>query len=292
MAFRPYDESGKCLKLNLGGVPYEEFSCLYPTLGMFYYQPIETTYDPVPIRDWMRRNPQVPIITVMLYGAMIYYGRSYFSKRESMKLKLPLAAWNFTLSLFSLVGTLRLVPQFVHNLSYLSIREVLCMDPESTFASGSTGMWTQFFVLSKFPELFDTFFIVVNKKPLMFLHWYHHITVLLYSWFAYIQNAPSSVFFVTMNFGVHALMYGYYFFSSFKIKIISPLLVTALQISQMFVGVTVTVLAFYFYNTTEWQDANSCYIRRENNIQAFAMYGSYLFLFVQFFVGRYMKKNK
>jgi elongation of very long chain fatty acids protein 6 len=31
----------------------------------------------------------------------------------------------------------------------------------------------------------DTLFIVLRKKPLIFLHWYHHITVLLFCWHAF-----------------------------------------------------------------------------------------------------------
>lgn len=45
-----------------------------------------------------------------------------------------------------------------------------------------SGFWTTMFVLSKVPELGDTIFIVLRKQPLIFLHWYHHATVLVYSW--------------------------------------------------------------------------------------------------------------
>lgn len=44
------------------------------------------------------------------------------------------------------------------------------------------GFWATMFVLSKVPELGDTIFIVLRKQPLIFLHWYHHATVLVYSW--------------------------------------------------------------------------------------------------------------
>jgi hypothetical protein len=67
-------------------------------------------------------------------------------------------------------------------------------------------------------------------------------------------------------------------------KWFNPIIITTMQISQMVVGVAVTCLGFYYYNV----DAE-CKIERENNTAAFVMYGSYLFLFLQFFIGRYYK---
>jgi elongation of very long chain fatty acids protein 6 len=65
-------------------------------------------------------------------------------------------------------------------------------------------------------------------------------------------------------------------------KWLNPMIITSFQISQMIVGVVVTLLGFYYYSTDE-----TCTIEKENNTAAFVMYGSYLFLFMQFFVGRY-----
>jgi len=143
-------------------------------------------------------------------------------------------------------------------------------------------------------ELFDTFFIVIHKKPLIFLHWYHHITVLLYCWHSYVTTSPPGIFFVVMNYSVHASMYFYYALMAMRIrpKWFNPMLITAFQISQMIVGIAVTLVAFYFFMNDP--DGN-CKIERENNTAAFVMYGSYLFLFGQFFVGRYFaaaKKSK
>jgi elongation of very long chain fatty acids protein 6 len=137
-------------------------------------------------------------------------------------------------------------------------------------------------------ELIDTFFIVIHKKPLIFLHWYHHITVLLYCWHSYATKSPPGIFFVVMNYSVHASMYFYYFLMANKMrpKWLNPMMITTFQISQMVVGVVVTLLGFYYYNTDE-----SCMIEKENNTAAFVMYGSYLFLFMQFFVGRYKKSS-
>lgn len=135
-------------------------------------------------------------------------------------------------------------------------------------------------------ELIDTFFIVVHKKPLIFLHWYHHITVLLYCYHSYVTTSPPGIFFVVMNYSVHASMYGYYFLMAIKMrpKWFNPIVITIFQISQMIVGVAVTLAGFYYYKTDP-----TCGIEKENNTAAFVMYGSYLFLFLQFFFGRYSK---
>lgn len=55
----------------------------------------------------------------------------------------------------------------------------------------------------------------------------------------------------------------------------------------MVVGVTVTVLGFVLGPKYE----KECAIKPENNAAALIMYGSYLLLFVQFFVQRYQVKG-
>ena len=54
-------------------------------------------------------------------------------------------------------------------------------------------------------ELLDTFFIVIHKKKLIFLHWYHHVSVLLYCWHSYVYKAPLGILFCVMNYGVHSM---------------------------------------------------------------------------------------
>jgi elongation of very long chain fatty acids protein 6 len=249
--------------------------------------------------NWMRENPFVPLGACALYGLCIGLGQWYFQfggkdgkGHPQWQFRCSLAAWNLFLATFSVIGMLRTGPQLVHNLVTYSIQDNLCLDPLSTYGSGSTGLWVQLFILSKFPELFDTFFIVVHKKPLIFLHWYHHVTVLLYCWHSYVTTSPPGIFFVVMNYSVHAVMYFYYFLMAVRMKPkwFPAAIVTVFQISQMVVGVIVTLVAFYFY-TKHLRDGSSCKMEAENNTAAFAMYGSYLFLFLQFFIGRYLQND-
>merc|ERR1712106_1029927 len=89
------------------------------------------------------------------------------------------------------------------------------------------------------------------RSLLFFLHWYHHVTVLLYSWSAYALPIPASPIFVAMNFCVHSIMYGYYFLMAMRIKPkwFSAIYITIAQIVQMVVGVLVTSFNFYYFFT-------------------------------------------
>lgn len=59
------------------------------------------------------------------------------------------------------------------------------------------------FCISKVPELIDTLFIVLRKQKLIFLHWFHHATVLIYAWYSYHDWTASGRWFVFMNYSVH-----------------------------------------------------------------------------------------
>mmetsp|Transcript_22854 Transcript_22854/g.34105 ORF Transcript_22854/g.34105 Transcript_22854/m.34105 type:complete len:292 (-) Transcript_22854:265-1140(-) len=277
--------ASNCIGTTSAGVEYQEFSCIYPTLGKTYLE-WEKYYDPIPILSWMQERPIIPVGAIVAYLILCVVGRQWMANREPKKWRSYLAVWNFSLSLFSWIGAFRTAPQLYHNLTTMSMRDNLCLDPQMTYGSGSSGLWVQLFILSKFPELVDTLFIVMHKKPLIFLHWYHHITVLAYCWHSYVTISPSGLFFVVMNYCVHAIMYGYYFLMAIRMKPkwLNAMFITTAQISQMVVGVAVTILAFHYYNTE-----TECQIQKENNIAAFLMYGSYLFLFMQFFIGRYFQ---
>jgi fatty acid elongase 3 len=80
--------------------------------------------------------------------------------------------------------------------SYGLYQRYMESDMESLFClknqSKSKGIlpWTMLFnidiryvyYLSKFLELADTFILILKKKELIFLHWYHHSVVILLVW--------------------------------------------------------------------------------------------------------------
>lgn len=291
MSWYPSDPTGRCVLQNTANFDFEDFACLYEnTIGKTMF-PFEKNYNPIFVRDWMVENSWVPVVALLGYGVMIVVGKTYFRNRDAWSWRTTLALWNFGLSLFSVIGFCRVAPQLVHNLYHYSLSENLCFDPEQMYGSDRmVGTWVQLFVLSKFPELIDTFFILIHKKPLIFLHWYHHISVLAYCWHSYVTKAPAGIVFCVMNYAVHAIMYFYYFLMAVKCKPkwFNSMYITVSQISQMVVGVAVTILSFIMPK----HYGESCQIKKENNIAAFIMYGSYLMLFVQFFFKRYSVKSE
>ena len=251
------------------------------------------SFDPVYNRDSMIAQPWIPVVAILLYGVGIRYGQAYFAPQPRWDWRISMAAWNLGLSLFSAIGFLRTAPTLWHNFTHYTLQDNFCFDPESHFGSGSTGLWVQLFILSKFPELIDTFFIVIHKKPLIFLHWYHHISVLLYCWHSYVTKAPTGIIFCVMNYAVHAIMYFYYFLMAARIKpkCFNAMYITTAQISQMIVGVLVTIYGCFLL-WIQKVSPDTCWLTPENNFAALLMYGSYLFLFLQFFWQRYDTTTK
>lgn len=168
----------------------------------------------------------------------------------------PLAMWNLSLAGFSFCGAMRTMPylltSIVHHGSYYTI----CEDPIDHYGRGAVAFWATIFVFSKIPELIDTVFIVLRKKPLLFLHWYHHITVMMYCWQSYGNVSSSGLYFVSMNYCVHAVMYFYYFLTAIGQRPKWAFFVTIMQLSQ--VRCLSIVLALQFLNSSPTLDGRGC----------------------------------
>jgi len=148
------------------------------------------------------------------------------------------------------------------------------------------------FVFSKIPELGDTIFIILLKKEVLFLHWYHHVTVLLYCWHGFATRSSAGLWFSTMNYIVHSFMYAYFGLSIGWPNLRSILnkvapLITLMQISQMFLGM---LLLWYVSGFRE--TSHGCAVTPESLNYGVAMYASYLVLFVYFAVDRYCPWRK
>ncbi len=242
----------------------------------------------------MTQNDYIlPTVAVIIHLLFCYLGQKVMANRPAFDLKGPLAAWNLFLSLFSAWGAFRTVPHMLYRIANYTFEETVCEHVYSGFACGAAGFATQMFILSKIPELIDTVFIVLRKKPLIFLHWYHHVTVLIFCWNAYVTQASAGLWFVAMNYTVHAVMYFYYFLQAIKAipKWFPSWIITLMQITQMIIGTFIVGASFYYYFKGGKKYApGECNNEPSNLAVGGIIYASYLYLFVEFAVKRFIFK--
>lgn len=221
-----------------------------------------------------------------IYMLLIFGGQSYMANRPAFDLRRPLTAWSMFLAIFSVMGAARTMPEFIHTLYTQGFYHSLCI-PSFIEQDRVSGFWTWMFVMSKVPELGDTIFIVLRKQRLIFLHWYHHVTVLIYCWYSFSEYTAPARWFVVMNFVVHALMYTYYAFKALRYRVpkVIAMVITSLQLLQMVIGCVVNYMAFTFK-----QNGMQCGVSDTNLKLSLLMYTSYFVLFARFFYNAYFNK--
>lgn len=239
-------------------------------------------------RKWMVENWTLGFYYTGLYMIIIFGGQHYMQNRPRFELRGLLSFWNTCLACFSIIGFTRTAPELFHVLKHYGLHHSVCV-PSFIENNRVSGFWTWMFVLSKLPELGDTLFIVLRKQPLIFLHWYHHITVLLYSWFSYSEYTASARWFIVMNYFVHSVMYSYY---ALRAMGYSPprqiaMVITTLQLAQMVIGCTINVWAHNFVTVD-----SECHISQMNIKLSLAMYFSYFVLFARFFYKAYLSGER
>eukprot|EP00518_Triparma_eleuthera_P000039 CAMPEP_0182453774 /NCGR_PEP_ID=MMETSP1319-20130603/695_1 /TAXON_ID=172717 /ORGANISM="Bolidomonas pacifica, Strain RCC208" /LENGTH=295 /DNA_ID=CAMNT_0024651729 /DNA_START=42 /DNA_END=929 /DNA_ORIENTATION=+ len=277
--------------VNVRGTVIEQAFQKLPFLEWTYSE-FEKNYEVNTLHQWSKDTwPHVPLALCAVYLVAIFGGKYYMQDKKPAGEgnRSLLAAWNFLLSTFSFMGMARTVPHLMHNIFNKSLEENVCQEAHADWGSFATGFWVQLFIYSKPFELIDTYFIVVRKRPLIFLHWYHHVTVLLFCWHSYAFESATGLFFVGMNYSVHAIMYGYYCLMALRMKPkwMNPFFITVAQIAQMVVGVGVCLASYYYkFNST-----GECSVTNDNLLAGTVMYGSYFALFFKFAVDRYMGKS-
>ncbi|PFH31045.1 putative integral membrane protein, GNS1/SUR4 family protein [Besnoitia besnoiti] len=271
----------------------------YPILRSLYTD-FETTYKAGPCLVWTIGRYYVAPTAVTLYLLFCYFGTKWMKNRPAYDLRRPLKYWNLLLAVFSFMGMSRVVPHLFEILRRWGFEVSICSPPVYTYGHGACGLWVFLFIYSKYFELLDTVFIILRKRPLNFLHWYHHATVLLYTWDGYCVEQPAGIYFIAMNYSVHAVMYFYYFLAAQLQRPLSwGIFVTIAQISQMFVGVGVTCASLYYafayplenkWTVAQFTDplSHGQYINSHNLFYGLLMYSTYLYLFAEYFIKRYV----
>mmetsp|Transcript_76563 Transcript_76563/g.127637 ORF Transcript_76563/g.127637 Transcript_76563/m.127637 type:complete len:338 (+) Transcript_76563:36-1049(+) len=237
---------------------------------------------------------EVPIAATVVYMLMMFVLKSYMKNRKPMRLTPLVCTWNFGLSIFSFCGMCYCLPALLHGrrkgLVTAGFYDSVCGHAYD-YGNGTVGMFVALFIYSKVFELVDTLWLLLRKTHVIFLHWYHHVTVLLYCWHAYSSRIGTGLYFATMNYSVHSIMYFYYGLTQCggTGRLIAKqfaIVITTMQLLQMVIGILVTVASVFYH-----LQGNICFVSLYNSFLGLLMYLSYFILFIQLFLQHYVYKK-
>jgi len=208
-------------------------------------------YDFARSKQWLRDHESFLLTCVSIYVVTIFSIKWVMANRKPFDLQTPLIVWNALLAVFSIAGFVRMTPIFLKVIqerglqyTYTNVNEIM--------TDRVAGYWSFLWVVSKIPELIDTLFIVARKKPLMFMHWYHHALTGYFAFVTFYQDNAYMVWVVYLNYFIHSWMYGYYCARAMQIKVPPQFaqLLTGAQIVQFLITHAVMGHLLYLCSTT------------------------------------------
>ncbi|KAL4977157.1 GNS1/SUR4 family-domain-containing protein [Aspergillus desertorum] len=233
-------------------------------------------------------------IMLIVYYVTIFGGREVMRNRPAFKLNTLFMIHNFVLTAVSAILLALFVEQLIPTIWNHGIFYSIC---------DHRGGWTQPLIvlyylnyLNKYLEFLDTVFLFLKKKPLTFLHTYHHGATALLCYTQLIGLTAVQWVPITINLLVHVVMYWYYFQSARGIRIWWKKYITRLQIIQFVIDLVFVYFASYTYFASTYfpwaPNAGNC---AGEEFAAFAGMGiltSYLVLFISFYIVTYNKAAK
>lgn len=287
-------ETGLSLKVNphfkmSGSHPISEFSMdeyspQQTCPGLFSSFQSACKWDHIYWLKWHEKNWTISLWISAIYVISVHLGIYLMRNQRPMKLKKSLVVWNFFLCIFSIIGSSKVLSKFPRILVQQGFHVSACQN----FASGAEVFWGWLFVWSKVFELGDTVFIILRKRKLSFLHWYHHAITLISSFLFFPGMSAITQWTATMNFAVHSVMYGYYCIRALGLKVPRPIavMITLSQITQMLIGFLVAGYELVMVIT-----GVPCEMTIGLSIYSSIVYGTYFVLFLFFFFHTYLRSR-
>ncbi|OAL33110.1 hypothetical protein AYO20_07592 [Fonsecaea nubica] len=232
------------------------------------------------------------VVALISYYVIIFGGRELMKHRQPFTLNGAFMVHNLYLTIISGCLLVLFVEQLLPTLVRGGVFHAIC---------SYNGGWTQELVvlyylnyLTKYLELIDTLFLVLKKKPLTFLHTYHHGATALLCYTQLIGHTAVSWVPITLNLMVHVVMYWYYFQSARGIRIWWKKYITIMQIIQFVIDLGFVYFASYTYFANSYfswlPNAGTCAGEEFAAIAGLVILSSYLLLFISFYFATYRKQ--
>lgn len=254
-----------------------------------------------PIQSWVPGVTPISttpaVITASLTYLVVVLGGQYLMRSlpavPSKYVRLPFFLHNVLLSLGSLVLLVLYLERMLPFMLRFGIHNSVCLrevhSPEMEFLH----IVNYYF---KYWELLDTVFLVLKKKPLLFLHVYHHMATAALCYTQILGRTPMAWAVISLNLAVHVIMYGYYALSSLGIRCPWKKLITTSQIVQFVIDLFICCYGTWnHYIVLYWPwlpHTRYCFGEPFAAWSGIGILGSYLVLFILFYRKTYSAKPK
>ncbi|KAG1733802.1 GNS1/SUR4 membrane protein [Suillus lakei] len=234
-----------------------------------------------------------PVVSAIIasYLLSIFTAREFMKERPSFKLQTLFRFHNAFLSIGSLALLLLIAEEVVS----------VGMDVGTYDSMCAPSSWTDrlelYYIVNyyfKYYEFLDTLFLVLKKKPLTFLHVFHHASTALLAFVQLNGKLSPSWTIVSINLLVHVVMYYYYYATAGGAKFWWKKYLTAMQIIQFIIDLFIFYFGLYQHYVHKYFPAlphfGDCSGSEQAALFGCALLTSYLMLFVDFYMRTYHKK--
>ncbi|KAI9573436.1 GNS1/SUR4 family-domain-containing protein [Boletus coccyginus] len=229
---------------------------------------------------------------ILSYLAIVFGLQEFMKDRPAFKLRKPFRIHNAFLSLSSLVLLALMIEEVTKLWYHAGAYGAFCASASWTRRLEFYYMINYYF---KYIEFLDTVFLVLKKRPLSFLHVFHHSTTALLTFVQIEAKLSGAWSVICLNLGVHVVMYYYYFAAAGGAKLWWKKHLTTMQILQFIIDIFLFHFGLYqHFAFTYWPylpHIGDCAGDSKTAIFADVLIMSFLGLFANFYVQTYTKTD-
>jgi len=227
------------------------------------------------------------------YLAIIFGVQAFMKNQQPIRLNTLFQAHNVILSSGSLLLLVLMLEEILPIWWNNGVHHALCAEEAWTSRMEFYYMVNYYF---KYLELLDTVFLAFKKKPLQFLHVFHHSATALLCYSQLNGKTSISWAVITLNLGVHVIMYYYYYATAGGAKIWWKKYLTTMQITQFIIDLFVVYFGTYEHTAATYFADTLPHIGNCAGSETAAVFGcalltSYLGLFINFYLQTYKKPS-